>query len=57
MGRSAKICRTVSYEKAKKMKKGQVWRHSGSQEIRRAKKNAKSDETVIAEQPDASIKL
>jgi hypothetical protein len=39
------------------MKKGQVWRHSGSQEIRRAKKNAKSDETVIAEQPYASIKL
>jgi hypothetical protein len=30
MGRSAKIVRSVSYEKVKKIKKGQVWRYVDS---------------------------
>ena len=55
MGRSAKIVRSTSYEKVKKMKKGQCWRYviscrcfrselireSGSRQIRHEKKSAR----------------
>lgn len=48
MGRSAKVCRSVSYEKVKKVKKGQVWRQSGSHMIRQEQKAARRDDSTIS---------
>ena len=63
MGRSAKIVRSTSYEKVKKLQKGQVWRfvgirtylvctftrESGSRQIRRDAKSARplGDDVMI----------
>ena len=54
MGRSAKICRSVSYEKVKKVKKGQVWRQSGAQVIRQEQKASKASQETQMQEPHES---
>jgi hypothetical protein len=70
MGRSAKICRSVSFEKVKKLKKGQVWRYvqpyplyirtvrnSGAHEVRVQKKLfSKQPEPSSDQKPESSSK-